>query len=113
MLFVDDRQAQVLKDDLLLKEGVCAHHHPRLADGDARQAFLALPALVPPGEPGGLQAQGPQPGGQVAPMLLGKKLGGGHEGHLTARLHRLQGGEGRHHRLPRPHISLEQAQHGT
>ena len=57
-------------------------------------------------------AQWFQPRGEIQVVLLGQYLGGCHERRLIPVFGSADGGEGRDHRLSRPYITLQQAQHG-
>ena len=112
VLLVDDDQTQVGELDLVLDECVGADHQTGLAARDRGEQGGALLPLVPPREPEGLDAQGPEPAGEPPPMLLGQELRGRHQGRLAAALDGLERRQGRHHGLARAHIPLEHALHG-
>ena len=86
-------------------------HQRRPPRGDGGQDAGPLPPLVTPGQPGGRHPEWLQPVGQTPPVLLGQEFGGRHQGRLTAGLDRLQRRQGRHHRLARSDVALQQALH--
>ena len=102
VLLVDDGQAQIPEPDVLLEQGVGADDHGRLVPGDTRHQLGTLPALVPAGEPKGLQPQRTEPVAQVAQVLLRQQLRGRHEGDLAAGLHGLQAAKAATTVLPEP-----------
>ncbi|MNZ97335.1 hypothetical protein D3C78_1165680 [compost metagenome] len=110
VLFVDDRQRQVLELHFFLEQGMGADHH-RCTGGDLFQGAGARLALELAGQPGNFDAQRLQPALEGDEVLLGEDLGGRHQCHLVTGFQRLQGGQGGDHGLARANVTLDQAQH--
>ena len=113
MLFINDHQAQLMKGDRFLKQGMGADDHLRLSGSDPFQLFTAFSAFLPAIEPSDVQAQWLQPGHESLTVLFGKNFRRGHHGGLPAVLRSLHGGEGGHHGLAGAHIALYQSLHGA
>ncbi len=113
VLLVHHRQPQAGEGHLFLEQGMGAHRHVGAALGHGSQHGVLLLLRQAGDEPRHLEAQGLQPGGELGVMLLGEDLRGRHHGGLVAILHRLEGGQGGHHRLAAAHVPLEQALHGV
>ncbi|MNJ42093.1 hypothetical protein D3C77_370440 [compost metagenome] len=110
VLFVDDRQGQVLELHLVLEQCMGADHHGGTTC-DLLQGAGAGFALELAGQPGDLDAQRLQPALEGHEVLFGENLCGGHQRHLIACLERLQGRQGRDHGLAGANVTLDQAQH--
>jgi hypothetical protein len=114
VLLVHHHQAQVLELHVLLDEGVGTHQDVQLPRGSG-------PQYLPPSRGRGaareqlhahLQFFG-QKLGEVAEMLFGQDLRGSHEHALVTALPGEQKGQEGHHRLPRAHLPLQEAVHGS
>ena len=113
MLFIDDRDHEVLEFDSCLKQCMGPDKNIDVAGGEPVELLLSRFALVPAGENfhADTRAFGQRlQGGQ---MLPGENFGGRHHRCLTAALdgaqHREQGDDC----LAAAHIALQQAQHGA
>ena len=89
VLFVDDRQGEVVELDPFLHQCMGADHHLRRAGGHRFARLGARLAGDLAGQPGDLDAQRLQPSGQVGVMLFGQQFGGG-PSRAPPRLHRQQ-----------------------
>jgi hypothetical protein len=111
VLFVDNREAEVAKDDGLLEEGMRADGDVDLALFESGERAVAFGAPVAP-----RQRRDAQPGGfgerrHALEMLACENLRRRHQRRLPTRFddvrHREQGDD----RLSRTDVSLQQAQH--
>ena len=122
VLLVDHHQAQVGELDLLLEQGVGADHDPGVAGEHVGQRGSPGGRPDRPGEQGhaggvlgraelaGL-GQRAEHAGDRPVVLLGEHLGRGEQGRLAARVHHLEHGPDRDHRLARADLALQQPVH--
>jgi hypothetical protein len=114
MLFVHHHQPQAGEPDLLLDQGVGAHHQGGPPVRQFLQGAAALGSPQSPREedrPHLVEPGGPQEPGEGPVMLFRQQLRGGHEGGLIPALCGQEHGEEGHNRLPRPHVPLDHPVH--
>ena len=111
VLFVDDRQREVVEHHALLHQRVGADHHLRAPGRDLLQRLRPRLAGDLACEPGHLDAQRFQPGAQVGEVLLRQQFGRRHQRGLAAVGDRHQRGHRRDHGLAGADVALHQAQH--
>ncbi len=113
MLFIDDRQSQVVEFHPLLNESVRTDRDAGLAAPDAlerRALFLGRHAALQNVDRVLERRQKPA---EIEVVLLGQDLRRGHDRGLKSVFHRNDGGLGRNDGFPRSHIALKQTTHGT
>ena len=111
VLFVDHRDGEIREVHLALDERVCADRDPDVAGGDELVHRSPLACGDARGEEGDAH---PQLGAQRLEreeVLLGERLGRGHQGALPTRLHRAEERVQRNHRLAGADIALEESLH--
>jgi len=109
VLLIDDSQPQPPELHLFLDHGVGTHHDLDDTRGDPLQR-LALP-FHPCGEQGDRDAEALAVGVDVQVVLLGKELGGGHDGHLVIVFDADEGSQKGHQRLAAADVPLHQPVH--
>ena len=111
VLLVDHGQSQALEGDRALDEGVGADDTAGLAALHRRGGFQPRLALDRAREEHRAHAERLEEPADGHEVLLGEDLGRSHDRRLIAGLDGGEGGEGRHHRLARSHIALEEPAH--
>ena len=111
VLLVDDRKTEILKLHGFLNKSVRTHHHACLARADHFLSFGFFLGLEAAGEPEHVDAERLHPGRELFIVLLGKKLGRGHECGLRAAVDRAQGCKRRNHGLAAPDVALYEPMH--
>ena len=111
VLLVDHGQCQPMEADLVLEEGMGAHHQARRPIGHGGELFLPLGALVAPCEKNRLNARPFKGFSHAFKVLTGENLRGRHQGRLVARGGQLRHGQHGDHGLARAHIPLDEPGH--
>ena len=111
MLLINDGQAEIMEDHIVLDEGVSADYDP---DRAVPEAFMDRSSFRLGG--GAYKQLATHPGGlqvflYVRVMLLGKHLSGSHDACLVAVSDSYQSRQDSHHCLPGTDIALQQAVH--
>ncbi|MNX65118.1 hypothetical protein D3C86_961620 [compost metagenome] len=112
VLLVDHDEAQALELDAFLDQGVSTHHNRGVAGLQGLQVLASLALALPPQEQGTGDAHRFEPFLELAEVLFGEDLGGGHEGALVAVLDGDQQGQEGDHGLTGADVPLHQTVHG-
>ncbi len=107
MLFIDDHQAEPVKMDVLLNEGVRPYNDMLLARGDGMQNLLPFRTFYAAGQQHRLNSQWRNDPSDIQEMLLRQNLRGNHEGRLVAIFHRDKGRHQGYNGLSAPHVTLK------
>src|SRR5690625_148352 len=113
MLFIDDREAQVTENDLVLEEGVRSNGQCRLPLPQALKATAPFCGCTAAGKKIRVKAGRPGQREEGLVMLACKDLCRGHEGCLMPGLHSRQHGEEGNEGLAAADIALQEAQHAV
>ncbi len=113
VLLVHDDEAQTVKADRLLQEGVGSDGHLHLTRSNRLPKPLPLPYACPSAQEADLNPHGLQDGLGLQVVLLRQDLCRRHNRPLEAASHGMDHGQEGHRRLPRPHIPLQEAHHGS
>ena len=111
VLLVDDDQAEILEDDVLLKQRMRADQNVDAPLLERVDDLRALAAPLAPREQRDAQARGGAERADGLKMLPGEQLGRRHQRRLRSRLDRACHGEQRDHGLAAADIALEETQH--
>ena len=111
VLLVDDDQAEILEDDMLLKQSMRADQNVDASALQRLDDLRALAAPLAPGEQRDAQAGGGTECADGLKMLPGEQLGRRHQRRLRSRLDRACHREQRDHGLAAADIALEETQH--
>jgi hypothetical protein len=111
VLLVHDRDGQRVELDVLLDQRMCPHHQRELAASQLAQGVGTSRGRGRPGEQRHRHRLPRHQRLQGGEVLLGERLGGGHQGGLSAVLDRAQHREEGDHRLPGPHLAHQQPLH--
>ena len=112
VLFIHHHQPQAVENDRILEQGMGAHQHLQRTVG---QVIQQLPTAGPrrgSRQQGDAHMELRQPLTEVAVMLLGQHLRGGHQGPLPARGNGAEQRCNGNHRFARAHVPLHQTGHG-
>ena len=90
---------------------MCADDEPRAAVADRRERLAPGGRALAAAEPGRLDAQRPEPVGEIAPVLFGEQLGRRHDRGLHAAGDGLETGDRGDDGLAGTHVALDQPHH--
>ncbi len=113
VLLVDDGEAEVAEDHLVLEQGVGADRHRRRARGQGGQLLGTDGALVASGEDDDLNSLGFKRLRQGLEVLSGEDFGRRHQGGLAPARRHVGHGQHGHHGLARAHVALHQPRHAS
>ena len=111
MLFVNDREREILELHLVFDKSVGAYGHLNLPGSYPLQREATCLGTGAAGKQGHFYAQRVGPCGNSLEMLSGENLGGSHYGSLTTVVTGHQHRHESHHRLSTPYVALKKAIH--